>query len=118
MARQMKTCLRPEPSSRRTAPPPAGAQGPWARRRRSASGVDCGAWDVSWASVSFGTYFCLECSGQHRSLGTHISFVRSVTMDNWKPAQRTKMRLGGNAKFRAFLKKYGLEDAPISEKYP
>ena len=30
---------------------------------------------------------CLECSGRHRSLGVHISFVRSVAMDSWNDKQ-------------------------------
>lgn len=30
---------------------------------------------------------CLECSGRHRALGVHISFVRSVTMDSWSEKQ-------------------------------
>jgi ADP-ribosylation factor GTPase-activating protein 1 len=28
--------------------------------------VDCGTKNPQWASVSYGTLFCLECSGQHR----------------------------------------------------
>ena len=28
--------------------------------------VDCGMKNPDWASVSFGTIFCLECSGVHR----------------------------------------------------
>lgn len=61
--------------------------------------VDCPALHPQWASVSYGTLFCLECSGLHRSLGVHISFVRSLTMDGWSEKQLGAMRAGGNAKF-------------------
>lgn len=45
--------------------------------------ADCGARKPKWASINLGIMLCIECSGIHRSLGVHISKVRSVTLDDW-----------------------------------
>jgi Arf-GAP/SH3 domain/ANK repeat/PH domain-containing protein len=44
--------------------------------------ADCGTDNkVDWCSINLGILLCIECSGIHRSLGTHISKVRSLTLD-------------------------------------
>ncbi len=71
--------------------------------------AECGMKHPQWASVSFGTLFCLECSGIHRSLGVHISFVRSIAMDSWTESQLQIMRCGGNDRCNDYLKNNGVE---------
>lgn len=45
--------------------------------------ADCGSSSkVEWVSINLAIIICIECSGIHRSLGTHISKVRSLTLDN------------------------------------
>lgn len=80
--------------------------------------MECGMKSPQWASVSFGTVFCLECSGVHRSLGVHISFVRSIAMDSWNDSQLNLMKAGGNGKCASYLSKNGiLPSTPIKAKY-
>ena len=52
---------------------------------------------AEWASINLGITLCLECSGAHRSLGVHISKVRSLAMDSWPPHLLTFMKVSGNA---------------------
>mmetsp|Transcript_6866 Transcript_6866/g.11783 ORF Transcript_6866/g.11783 Transcript_6866/m.11783 type:complete len:538 (+) Transcript_6866:41-1654(+) len=60
--------------------------------------ADCGARGPRWASTNLGVFVCIRCSGIHRSLGVHISKVRSVTLDSWLPEQIETMQKIGNAK--------------------
>ncbi|GAM89233.1 hypothetical protein ANO11243_072700 [Dothideomycetidae sp. 11243] len=44
--------------------------------------ADCGSESkTEWVSINLGIVLCIECSGIHRSLGTHISKIRSLTLD-------------------------------------
>eukprot|EP01133_Synstelium_polycarpum_P012201 gene12201-14279_t len=47
--------------------------------------ADCDAKDPDWASINFGSIVCIDCSGIHRSLGVHITKVRSLVLDKWEP---------------------------------
>eukprot|EP01051_Picozoa_sp_SAG22_P013054 SAG22_NODE_1420_length_4465_cov_7.857994_4_plen_162_part_01 len=64
--------------------------------------ADCAMQQPTWASANLGVFLCLNCSGCHRSIGVHITQVRSITMDAWFPEQIETMKNVGNARARAF----------------
>jgi len=60
--------------------------------------VDCSAPNPEWGSINLGVLICIDCSGPHRSMGVHISKVRSFTLDKWDPENIKYMLALGNEK--------------------
>ncbi|XP_069468554.1 arf-GAP with Rho-GAP domain, ANK repeat and PH domain-containing protein 1-like isoform X2 [Ambystoma mexicanum] len=44
--------------------------------------ADCGSLQPEWVSVNLVAVICTSCAGQHRSLGTSISNIKSLRMDS------------------------------------
>merc|ERR1719273_1802165 len=59
--------------------------------------VDCDVPNPDWASINLGVLICIECSGVHRKLGSHISRVRSLDLDEWPPGHLAVMSALGNS---------------------
>jgi len=43
----------------------------------------CMCSDPDWVDLSFGVFICIDCSGIHRSLGSHLTKVKSISLDNF-----------------------------------
>lgn len=59
--------------------------------------ADCGKENPDWTSINIGSIICIECSGIHRSLGSHVSKVRSLKMDKLKKEIQSFLLCMGNS---------------------
>ncbi|KAJ1725103.1 Gtpase activating protein [Coemansia erecta] len=65
--------------------------------------ADCGASGPRWASWNLGVFLCIRCGGFHRHLGTHITKVKSINLDNWTTEQIEHFRRIGNKRANMYF---------------
>ncbi|KAF9011922.1 hypothetical protein BDQ17DRAFT_1405506 [Cyathus striatus] len=63
--------------------------------------ADCKVKNPRWASHNLGIFICMHCASIHRKIGTHITKVKSLTMDVWSKDQVEHMKNIGNVKSNA-----------------
>lgn len=72
------------------------------RRPENKLCADCKKNDPRWASTNLGCFMCIRCSGIHRSMGVHITRIKSIDLDTWTPEQVANVQRWGNKKANAF----------------
>ena len=73
----------------------------------------CIDFGTAWASINLGVFVCIQCSGIHRSMGTHISKVRALAADNWNDDWIDNLEKWGNARAAGFWEYIAPADRPL-----
>ena len=94
--------------------------------------AECDRPNPDWVSINIGCLVCIDCSGVHRSMGVHISKMRSLSLDDMEPAEYAMLLHLGNTLTNSIWEKelpargaekptqqssYGVRDVFIRAKY-
>ncbi|KAJ3746536.1 ArfGap-domain-containing protein [Lentinula detonsa] len=74
--------------------------------------ADCKARVPRWASHNLGIFICVDCAAIHRKIGTHVTKVKSLTLDSWTKEQVERMKEMGNLNSNAIYNPNELRHPP------
>ncbi|WAQ86971.1 hypothetical protein PtA15_7A700 [Puccinia triticina] len=80
-----------------------------------ATAEHCLARNPRWAAWNLGIFICLRCAAIHRNLGTHISKVKSVSLDSWTKEQLQPMKQLGNLRANQIYNPHGPRNPPPTD---
>ena len=71
--------------------------------------LDCQAENPMFVSVNNAIFLCETCAKIHKRLGENISKIKSLISDELTSEDIAILKKGGNARYRNFIKEYGIE---------
>lgn len=72
--------------------------------------ADCNSTEsTEWISMTFLVVICVKCSACHRNMGSHISKVKSLKLDNFADESRVLLKHLNNTRVNEYLEATGTE---------